>query len=377
MKKHYLLTPGPTPIPPEVAIKSALPILHHRTSEFGEIFEKVVEGLKWVFQTKNDVFVMASSGTGAMESAVVNLLSPNDKVLVASCGVFGNRWAKICQAYGLEPILIEEEWGKAVVSAKVQEAINKNPDIKVVFTTHTETSTGTLNDLKTIGEIVAKTKAILVVDSVSGLGSEELKTDEWILDVVVSGAQKGLMNAPGLAFVSVSAKAWSLVENAKLPRFYWDYRKMKKSVAEKQTPFTPAVTLLVAQLEALNMLREEGLEKIWAKYKNLASATQSGIKAIGLKLFSSSPCNVVTSAHVPDGVDGGKIVKKLRENYGISIAGGQEHLKGKIIRLAHMGYINSSDLVVGLAGLEKVLDELGYKFEHGKSVSTFQEVLKS
>ncbi|MHB9155833.1 MAG: pyridoxal-phosphate-dependent aminotransferase family protein [Endomicrobiales bacterium] len=375
MKKHYLLTPGPTPIPPEVALKEALPILHHRTGEFAAIFADVAEGLKYVFQTKNDVFITASSGTGAMESAVVNLLSPGDKALVASCGNFGERWTKILEAYGLAPVVISAEWGKVVDPAAVAKALKENPDIKAVYTTFTETSTGVANDIAAIGRIVASTGAVLVVDTISGLAGQEFRTDDWNVDVNVSGSQKGLMLAPGLAFVAVGPKAWKLAEAAKLPRFYWDWRKMKKSLATKETPFTPPVTLIVSLQESIKMIKADGIENIWKNSALLARAARAGMKALGLEIFGERPCEVVTSARVPEGIDGGKIVKMLREEYGISIAGGQAQLKGRIIRFAHMGYIGKADLLVGFACLEMVLFRLGFKLEKGKAVAAAEEVL--
>jgi aspartate aminotransferase-like enzyme len=375
MKKHYLLTPGPTPIPPEVAMKEALPILHHRTGEFAAIFADVADGLKHVFQTKNDVFITASSGTGAMESAIVNLLSPGDEALVATCGNFGDRWAKILEAYGLKPQVISVEWGKVVAPAEIEKALKANPKIKAVYTTFTETSTGVANDIAAIGKIVAATPAVLVVDAISGLVSQEFHTDDWNVDVVVCGSQKGFMLAPGLGFIAASAKAWKLVDAAKLPRFYWDWRKMKKSLATKETPFTPPVTLIVALQESIKLIRADGIENVWNNSRLLARAARAGMKALGLELFGERPCDVVTSAKVPDGVEGGKIVKMLREEFGVSIAGGQGALKGKIIRFAHMGYIGKADLLVGFACLEMVLSKLGYKVEKGKAVAAAEEEL--
>ncbi|MBN1621148.1 MAG: alanine--glyoxylate aminotransferase family protein [Endomicrobiales bacterium] len=375
MKKHYLLTPGPTPIPPEVAQKESLPILHHRTSEFSKIFMNVSESLKEIFQTKNDILITASSGTGTMESAVINLLSPGDEILVASCGNFGERWIKIAEAYGIKPTVIQVEWGKAIKPETIEEALKANPKIKAVYTTFTETSTGVVNDIEKIGSIVASTPAVLVLDAISGLGGQKLLTDDWKVDVVVAGSQKGLMLAPGLAFVSVSPKAWKLVESSKLPKFYFDYKKYKKSLEGKTTPFTPAVTLIVALEESINMIKAKGFENVLKDASLLASAARAGMKALGLELFAEIPCEVVTSAKVPEGVDGGKIVKKLREEYGVSIAGGQGKLKGKIIRFAHMGYIGKADLLVGFACLEMVLSQLGYKVEKGKGIAACEEVL--
>jgi aspartate aminotransferase-like enzyme len=377
MKKYFLLTPGPTPIPPEVALKEALPILHHRTDEFGEVFVEVTENLKYVFQTKNDVLLLTCSGTGSMESAVVNILNPGDEALVVSSGVFGDRWAKICEAFGIKVTKIDSDWGTVVEPEKIKQALKSNPRMKAVFTTHTETSTGVVNDLKTIGKIVSGTPALLVVDAISGLGGQPLYTDDWNLDVVVSGSQKGLMTAPGLAFVSVSAKAWPIAEAAASPRFYWDWRRIKKSVPQKQTPFTPAVTLIVSLAESLRIIRKTGIENVFARTEKYARAARAGIRALNLALFADEKCacNVLTSAKTPENIDGQKIVKTLRQEYGISIAGGQDKLKGKIIRLAHMGYIDQFDLFVGLAGLEMVLPRLGHKVEPGSAVAAAEKML--
>jgi len=374
MQKHYLLTPGPTPIPPEVALKEALPILHHRTGEFAAIYKDVAEGLKYVFQTKNEVYMLAGSGTAAMEMAVVNLASAGDEVVVAGCGNFGDRWAKIAQSYGVKVINAFAPWGNVVKPEEIEKALKANPNVKAVYTTFTETSTGVVNDIKKIGEIVSKTGAVLVVDAISGLVGQEFKTDEWKVDVVVSGSQKGFMLAPGLAFITMSDKAWKLAESSKLPKFYFDIKKYKKSYATNETPFTPPVTLIVALQEAIKMIKTRGIENLWNDYKLLAKAARAGMKALGLEIYGEVPCEVVTSALVPEAI-GGKIVKTLREKYGVSIAGGQGDLKGKIIRFAHMGYIGKADLLVGFACLEMVLEELGMKIEKGKAVAAAEEAL--
>lgn len=378
MKKYFLLTPGPTPVPPEVAQKEALPILHHRTSEFEQIFKEVSEGLKYIFQTKNDVYILTSSGTGAMESAVANLLNRDDEAIVASCGNFGDRWAKICNTYGVKVTKIDAEWGTAVDPLKIEKALKDNPKIKAVYTTHTETSTGVVNDIKTIGDIAKKTSAVLVVDAISGLAGQELRMDDWNVDIVVSGSQKGLMCAPGLAFAAVGPKAWALAEQSTSPRFYLDYRAMRKSFAKNQTPYTPAVSLIVALGESIRQIKLEGIDNVFARTTRLATACRAGLKAIGLELFpdEKSACTVLTSVKVPANIDGDKIVKTLRQVYGISIAEGQDKLKGKIIRVAHMGYIDQFDLYVGLTGIEIVLSQLGHKVEFGKSIAAAQAVLK-
>jgi len=377
MKKYFLLTPGPTPIPPEVAQKESLPILHHRTSEFGEIFNEVIEGLKYVFQTKEDCFLLSSSGTGAMESAVANLISPQDDVLVASCGNFGDRWEKICKIYKANVTKIDAEWGTAVNPQEIKDKLEKNRNIKAVFTTHTETSTGVVNDLKTIGEIVSKTSAVLVIDAISGLAGQPLFKDEWKLDVVVSGSQKGLMCAPGLSFIAINQKAWNLVEKSTSPRFYFDYKLMKKSIPKKETPFTPAVSLIVALAEAIRIIKKEELENIFKNIEKLAKATRAGVKALNLDLFAKEEvaCNVLTSAKLPDNIEGDKLVGDLRKEFGISIAGGQDKLKGKIFRIAHMGFIDQFDVIVGLSGIETMLKRAGHNITPGKAVSAFKEVL--
>jgi aspartate aminotransferase-like enzyme len=372
--KHYLLTPGPTPIPPKIALKEALPIIHHRTNEFAAIYKNVAEGLKYIFQTKNEVYILAASGTGAMEVAISNLLSYGDEIIVASCGNFGDRWINIAQGYGVKVISVSVEWGKVVKPAEIEKALKRNPNVKAVYTTFTETSTGVVNDIKAISEIVSKTNAVLVVDAISGLVGQEFKTDEWRIDVVVSGSQKGFMLAPGLAFITLSDKAWKFVETSKIPKFYFDIKKYKKSHAISETPFTPPVTLVVALEESIRFIKERGLENIWNECKLLASAARAGMKALGLKLFGEIPCEVVTSASVPVEI-GGRIVKTLREKYGVSIAGGQGNLKGKIIRFAHMGYIGKADLLIGFACLEMVLVELGVKIEKGKAVAAAEEML--
>ncbi len=311
-----------------------------------------------------------------MEASVVNLLSPGDKVLVVPCGVFGERWVKILETYGIKSEVIRSEWGKAIDLQAVEKRLKTNSGIKAIFTTHTETSTGTVNDLKTLGEIVNKSPAVLVIDSISGLCAQELYTDAWHLDVVVGASQKGLMNAPGLAFVALSEKAWNLVEKAQLPRFYWDFRRMKKSLEDKETPFTPAVTLIVGLRQALEMIKRDTLENIWLRHEKLAVATRAGIQKLNLELFAESPANVVTAVKSPAGLDSGKLVKKLREEYGVSIAGGQQELKGKIFRIAHLGYMNEFDILVGISAIERGLYELGYQhFNFGDGLAAAEKVL--
>jgi aspartate aminotransferase-like enzyme len=377
MLKNYLLTPGPTPIPPRVLETMARPIIHHRTPEFQKVIQEVEEDLKYVYQTKNEVLIFAASGTGAMEGTVVNLLSPGDKALVVRGGKFGERFGEICQAYGIEFIALDVEWGKTVDPKKIDDILKKEKKIKAVYTTLCETSTGVAADIEAIGRVLKNYEAGLVVDAISGLAAIPIKTDEWGADVVVSGSQKGLMIPPGLAFVSVSPKAWQIIEKSTLPKYYFDFKAYKKALAKTDTPFTPAVNLMIALREALKIIKEEGLDVIFERHKKLAFAVRGAVKAMGLELFSPDAySDGVTAVKVPQGVDGEKLVKTMRDKYGVGIAGGQDELKGKIFRIATMGYITASDLVVCIATIETVLNEMGYKFQLGSGVRALEETLK-
>ena len=373
--KRYLLTPGPTPVPQNVRLAEAREIIHHRTPEFSQIFMEVSEELKYIFQTKNAVYTFASSGSGAMEAAVVNLLSPGDKALVLNTGNFGKRWVNILNKYGVTAIELACEWGRTIKTEEIKNKMNENPGIKAVFAQHTETSTGVVNDIKAIGNLLKDTPAVLVVDAVSGLVCQEFRMDEWNVDVAVTGSQKGLMLPPGLAFLSASEKAWKLVDNSKLPKFYFDLKSYRKNLEKKTQPFTSPVSLIVGLKEALKLIRQEGIENIFKRCADLAVATRKGIMALGLELFSESPCDVVTAVKVPDGVDGDALVKRMRDEYGVSIAGGQSDYKGKIFRIAHMGYIYKFDVIVAIAALEMMLTEMGYKVELGKGVAAVEKAL--
>lgn len=375
MRKQLLLTPGPTPVPPEFALAMARPIIHHRTSEYRAVFEEVIKGLKYVFQTQNDVFTFASSGTGAMEAAVVNLFSPKDKVITVQGGKFGERWTELCQSYGIEAITLDVTWGEAVEPGKITEILKRDPHIKAVLITLCETSTGAVNDVKAISEGIKNYPAVLVVDAISALASIELRTDAWGVDVVVAGSQKGLMLPPGLAFLSISPKAWNLVSQAKCPRYYFDLREAKKALDKIDTPFTPAVTLVVGLREALNMIQKEGLENIWARHAKMAKATRAAMLVLGLELFAPrASSDAVTAVKVPQGLDGENLVKTLRQKYGVSIAGGQAELKGKVFRIAHMGYITPEDILLTISCLEIALNEMGYKAPLGKGVKAAEEI---
>lgn len=374
MNKRYLLTPGPTPLPIEVRQALGLPIIHHRTSEFQQIFSEVNDGLRYLFQTKGDIFTFSASGTGAMEAAVANLLSLGDQAITVCGGKFGERWGEICAAFGVEAISIDVEWGRPVEPAEIKRLLSEHKDVKAVFTTLCETSTGVVNDIQAIGKIVKDTDAVLVVDAVSGLGAEDLQTDNWSVDCVVVGSQKGMMLPPGLGFCSVSEKAYKCAGNSKLPRYYFDFKKAKKSLDKNDTPYTPAVSLIVALRESLCLIRKEGLKNVFKRHKLMAEATRTALTALGFKLFSSTFCNVVTSAYVPERIDSTQLVKLMRTKYGVSIADGQGELKGKIIRVAHLGHIQAADIKVGISAIEQALAELGYKVEKGKGVKAAEEI---
>jgi len=375
MRKNYLLTPGPTPLPPQVLEAMSRPIIHHRTPQFQAILKEATEGLKYVYQTKGDVFILASSGTGAMEAAVANLLSSGDTAITIQGGKFGERWTELCKSYGITPEVIDVEWGKAVSPAEIEKRLKANPKIKAVFATLCETSTGVVNDIAAIGKVIKDTAAVLVVDAISGLGAIDLQTDTWFCDVVVSGSQKGLMLPPGLGFISVSPKAWKLIESSNSPKYYFDLKEAKKALEKTDTPFTPAITLIIALCESLKMMKEDGLEKIFSRHKKMADATRAALKALGLELFApSASSDVVTAVKVPAGIDGEKLVKAMRDTYGVTIAGGQSELKGKVFRFAHMGFMEEFDIIAGISCLEKVLVQMGYKFELGKGIAAAEEV---
>jgi len=377
MLKRYLLAPGPTPVPPEVLLAMARPVIHHRAPEFAQLFGEVREDLKWLYQTRNDVLVLAASGTGGMEGAVANFLSPGDKALVVNGGKFGERWGEICKAFGVQVVELKVEWGHAVDPQAVADALKKDPSIKAVYVQASETSTGVAHDTKALGEVVrVREGTILVVDAITALGVFDLPTDAWGLDVVVGGSQKALMLPPGLAFVSVSEKAWGMAEKAKNGAFYFNYKKEREAQIKNQTSYTPAVSMILGLQEVLRMLKAEGLPAIFSRQTRLAQAMREGVKAAGLSLFpKQSPSDALTAISAPDGIDGQAIYRNLRVQYGITAAGGQDHLKGKIFRVSHMGYMDTFDVITALAAIEMVLKGLGHPVRLGSGVAKAQELL--
>jgi serine---pyruvate transaminase len=376
MHKYRLMSPGPTPIPPEVSAAGALPIIHHRTPEFGEVFMRVNENLKKVFLTGNDIFTYAASGTGAFEGAIQNLFSPGEKVLVVNNGNFGNRWVKMSRAFGLEVTELKYDWGAKADNDEVAGELAHDPEIKAAICVLSETSTGTVNDIE--GFARAAENVISIVDAVSGLGACPLRTDEWGVDVVVAGSQKALMTPPGLGFVSVSERAMRAHQESTMPRFYFDWTAAKKAYAKEpaQTAWTPAVSLIIQLDVALQQLLKEGVENVFERHVLLGRAARAGIKGMGLNLFGPDEDlnSAVTAAWVPEGIDGKQFVKMLFREHGIQVAGGQGEMAGKIFRIGHCGYFDAYDIIATIAAAELALESLDYPVELGRGVGAAQRV---
>ncbi len=375
MKKPLLFTPGPTPLPPETSLAMAQPIDYHRSPAAAALIQDVLEKLKHVFQTENDVLCLTTSGTGAMEGAVANLLCRGDKVLVIRSGKFGERWSDICTAYGVEVIPIHVTWGESVEPSVVASHLTAYPEVKAVFATLCETSTGALHDIEALAQLTQVRPTLLVVDAVSALGADDLQMDTWGVDAVVSCSQKGLMTPPGIAFASLNARAWEAVARADLPKYYLDFRKARDAGSEGSTPYTPAITLIHALQASLNLLCAEGIRNTIARHARLAQATRSAIAALGLQPFATRPANTLTSIRLPAEVDGKAFIALMREKHGITYAGGQSQLRGKIARIAHLGWINENDVIVAIAAFERGLVEVGCKLPLGAGVAAAQEVL--
>jgi aspartate aminotransferase-like enzyme len=373
--KQYLMTAGPTPVPPAVSQAMAAPMLYHRAPAFDELYERVLGKLPSVFRTSNDVLAFAASGTGALESAVANLVRPGDKVLVGAAGKFGERWIQLGEAYGADVVRYEPGWGERLDPAEYDRLLSENGDVKVAYATLSETSTGVVHDIQAIAEVARKHDVILAVDAVSGLGATELRQDEWGVDVAVAGSQKALMCPPGLAFASVSGRALEYAASRPAGRYYFDWGRTAKSQHQFASPFTPAVSLFLGLDVSLNMIAEEGLDNVLARHHLLARATRAGVAAMGLDVFGDPDerSTVVTAVELPEDIDGGKVPGGLRK-LGITANGGQDHLKGRILRIAHCGYFGAFDIVTSLAGLEMVLDQLGREVEHGAGPGGAQKV---
>ncbi|MEJ6481462.1 alanine--glyoxylate aminotransferase family protein [Nostoc punctiforme UO1] len=377
--KLMLMIPGPTPVPEAALLALAKHPIGHRTSEFSNILAEVTENLKWLHQTQSDVLTLNVSGTGAVEAGIINFLSPGDRILVGSNGKFGERWVEVGQAYGLNVEEVKVEWGKpldpAVFAEKLQADTQKQ--IKAVIITHSETSTGVLNDLESINRHVKEHgEALIIVDAVTSLGAFNLPVDAWGLDIVASGSQKGYMIPPGLGFVSVSPKAWEAYKTAKLPKYYLDLGKYRKATAKNTTPFTPPVNLIVALHTTLRIMKEEGLESIFARHERLKNATRAAIQGLNLPLFAAdSSASPAITAVAPQGIESDKIRSLMKKRFDIALAGGQDHLSNKIFRIGHLGFVSDRDILSCIASLEVTLTELGYEdFTPGSGIAAAVKV---
>ena len=375
MYKPRLFAPGPTVVPPETMLELARPVTHHRTAEFRDAFKQVTELLQYVFQTKRPVYTMTGSGSLAMEAAVANVVGPGEKMLAVVGGKFGERWQKLGLAFGANVITLPIEWGTAVTADQIAAALKKDPDIVAVYVTHSETSTATAIDLKSIAAVVAKTPAVLAADCITSIGAIPMKMDDWGIDIPVTGSQKALMLPPGLAFLACSEKAKAKIAQTKAPVYYAKIAAYDKSLGDWDTPYTPANMMILALRTSLGMIKAEGLEKVWAETARRAKAVREGAKAIGLKVFSKSPSDSVTAILAPEGVDGEALYKTLYKSYGLRLAGGQDSLKGKVVRFSHMGYVDAFDTLAQVAGLEMACRDLGAKIEIGAGVAAAQKVL--
>jgi aspartate aminotransferase-like enzyme len=378
MKKYQLMAPGPTPIPSQVLLAMAQPIIHHRTPEYEALFIEVCAGLQRLFQTRQDVITLACSGTGALEAAVVNTLSPGDTVAVVSAGKFAERWTEIVRAYGLEVVEVQAPYGETVPPSRVAETLRARPHVRALLAQHSETSTGVLHDVRGFAEVTRATDTLLMVDAVSSLGIADLQMDAWGVDVVVAGSQKGLMLPPGAAFCALSERAWARAATSRLPKYYLDLGEERKALRKKEAHFTPAVSIIVGLREVLRMLEAEGLARVFERHDRLARTTRAGVEALGLGLFArATPSPAVTAVLAPPGIDGETIVAAYAKSHNITITGGQGEMKGRIFRLGHMGYAAEFDVIIALAALEQILADLGQPVDFGAGVGAAQKVFSA
>ena len=377
MLKKYLITPGPTAVPEQVLLSMAAPMIHHRTPEFEYIFKEARDGLKKIFKTNSEPLILASSGTGAMEAAVVNTLSQGDKVLVINGGKFGERWIKICNTYGINVSSIELEWGRSADPKSIAEFLENNPDTKAVFVQGSETSTTVYHPVKEIASITKNMpNTILVVDGITSAGVHDTCFDEWGIDILITGSQKAFMLPPGLAFIVLSDKAWNMVEKSTLPKFYFNLKIELKNQMKNTTAWTAGVSLIIGLKKVIDMMLSEGIENIFERHKINAEATRAAVTALGMQLLAKDiPSNAATGCFLPENIDGKKFVKYLRDDCGISLAGGQDQLAGKILRISHLGYHDVFDTITAICAIEMGLKKFGIDIKLGSGVAAAQEVL--
>lgn len=376
MPEYRLLTPGPTQVPEEAREALARPLRHHRTDEFRRLFREIVAGLQYVFQTQHDVVVLCSSGTGAMEAAVANVVPRGGKAIVLQSGKFSERWRLICERFGIQVVSYEVPWGETFEPSRVSELLASHPDTVAVYTTLSETSTGVAHDIEAIGAVVGPSRALLVVDAISGAGAMECRTDAWGIDVLVVGSQKALMGPPGLAFLAVSPAAWKQIESVPdRPAYYFDLLAYRQALAAGETPFTPAISLLVGLAECLRQIRAQGMDRRVARARLLARATRAAMEALGLRLAARRPADGLTAVFFPEGLDGREFLRRLEGRFGVKLAGGQGPWKGKIFRIAHLGVLDELDMLAAIAAIELVLFEMGQPVRLGAGVAAASQVI--
>ncbi len=376
MPRPRLMTPGPTQVPERALARLGQQVIHHRTEEFRSLFAEVLEGLRHVFQTEHDVVVLTSSGTGAMEAAVANVVPQGGKAIVLESGKFSERWRLICERFGIAVVRCEVPWGQPFAPADVARLLDIHRDAVAVYTTLSESSTGVGHDIEAIGRVVGPSGKLLVVDAISGAGVMECRTDAWGIDLLVVGSQKALMIPPGLAFLAVSPAAWRQIESvARRPVFYFDLLAYRKSLATPEPPYTPAISLVRALAETLRTIRSEGIERIWTRARTLARATRAAIEALGLELVAKRPADGLTAVYFPPGLDGPQFLRRVESRFGVKLAGGQGPLKGRAFRIAHMGLLDELDVLAAIAAIELVLYEMGSPVTLGAGVAAASRVL--
>lgn len=377
MNEPMLLTPGPSNVPPRVREAMARPAIHHRSPDFAPVFEECQSGLQYVFRTENPVAIFAGSGTLAMEAAVAGVLSPGDKVLTLEAGKFGERWGELAKVYGIEAVPIREDWGLPIEPASVEFALAKNPGIKAVYATLCETSSGTLTDLEYLGDVVAKTKAILIVDAISGVAADRMETDAWKIDIAIGASQKAMMLPPGLSFAAVSTKARALIETARCPAYYASMKTALDHLERGRTPFTSPVSLMTGLAESLAMIREEGIENVWRRHERLNGALRAAGRAMGLRELSRFPSNALAAFWLPEGIADKDLSRTMRDQHRLTIARGQKHLEGKIFRMAAMGWADEALVLRAAGALEASLTSLGYQLDRGAGTHAAKEFLNA
>lgn len=375
MKKLRLFTPGPVMVPEDVMLEMAQPMLHHRTEWYRGVQKETTELLRYVFQTKALVLIFTGSGTSAMEGAIVGCMPPGHKALVVNNGKFGERWVKVCAAFGFDHTPLKIEWGHGAKPDIIKKAMDADPKIDTVIVVHSETSASAVSDVEGIAKVTRERNALLLVDGITAVGAIPFKMDDWGVDVCVTGSQKALMLPPGLGFAAINDRAWQRIDSGKMPCFYNDVKAYRKSADSNETPYTPAVTLIRGALISLRKMKERGLERIWAETKLLGTATRAAVKALGLKLFAADPVDSVTGFWLPQGMDEGALRKTLREKHGMQIAGAQDQIKGKVVRITHMGYVDQYDTLGCIAALEMTLAAMGHKVAIGSAVTAALQVM--